>query len=609
MIGDPTAGLKSHSKTPMKHTTHTSSIFKTITGCVVAAISFTCYGQGHTGGRELNTATGNIIIGSQTNVINKGRLIVSTGWINHGTYLDTTGKVCFAGENSELGGTSATNFNDLTILASGNVTATLPGNTVRRILKADGTLHANGNITLLSGPSGTALISGEGTGDISGEVIHQRFMEDGFGYSYFSSPFSDGIVSDLENFIDLDEDFPPVYRYDEDRVSSGWVSYSAGSNPLLPLSGYALNFGASHNAVLVSVSGNVNSGSIQTSVFNHGHPYTQGFFLAGNPYPSPIDWDAETGWTRQNIDDAIYFFNASDTNRYTGTYSSYVNGISSDGIAGRIIPAMQGYFVHVSDGSYPVTGTFGCTNAVRTLDLNPMFHKKENDLFPQIRLYAAYPDHRSKADPLVIYFCDSATDEFDPGHDALKLLNSDSLSPSLFALTQSGKKLSISGMTGPAGQKTVPLGLRNLVGGDVQFFMRTTNNLPPGLRIYLWDKKSGIHHRLDLIHDQGFNLEQGGNDDRFFLVFSYDDPVDEKDHPDPIRVFCSDGRLHVESFLGPGESGTLALFSLTGQQLWEMDIRGSDEFDADPGVPTGLYLLRFSSSDGVFAIKILISRL
>ena len=54
--------------------------------------------------------------------------------------------------------------------------------------------------------------------------------------------------------------------------------------------------------------------------------------LVGNPYPSAIDWDASSGWTKTNIDNAIYFFKASGTDQYGGTYSSYVNGVSSDGI-------------------------------------------------------------------------------------------------------------------------------------------------------------------------------------------------------------------------------------------------------------------------------------
>ena len=49
--------------------------------------------------------------------------------------------------------------------------------------------------------------------------------------------------------------------------------------------------------------------------------YTKGFNLVGNPYPSAIDWDAASGWTKTNIDNAVYYFKASATDQYGGTYS------------------------------------------------------------------------------------------------------------------------------------------------------------------------------------------------------------------------------------------------------------------------------------------------
>ena len=74
---------------------------------------------------------------------------------------------------------------------------------------------------------------------------------------------------------------------------------------------------------------------------------------------------------RNNVDNALYYFNASTTDQYGGTYSSYINGVSSDGIAGNLIPSMQRFFVHVTDGTYPVAASFSISNDARTDDLNP----------------------------------------------------------------------------------------------------------------------------------------------------------------------------------------------------------------------------------------------
>src|SRR5690606_10299861 len=106
--------------------------------------------------------------------------------------------------------------------------------------------------------------------------------------------------------------------------------------------------------------------------------FTRGFHLIGNPYPSPIDWNASEGWTKLNVENGIYFFTAGTT-QYTGTYTSYVNGISStDGKSSNIIPSMQGFFVKVTNpaaGASKVTGSLSINNKARVNDFSQQFLK------------------------------------------------------------------------------------------------------------------------------------------------------------------------------------------------------------------------------------------
>jgi len=179
--------------------------------------------------------------------------------------------------------------------------------------------------------------------------------------------------------------------------------------------------------------GEVNNGSVAVTLYNNNNTYTKGFNLVGNPYPSPVDWNA-AGWTRTGIDNALYFFRTSTTDEYGGTYSSYVNGISSDGVADSIIPSMQGFFVHVSDGTYPVTGVLGATNSVRVNNQSHIFFKSSlsaNRFL--IRLTAAFTDDAASADPMVVYFDDDAAVAFDRELDALKLFNTDMMVTNLFS--------------------------------------------------------------------------------------------------------------------------------------------------------------------------------
>ena len=252
------------------------------------------------------------------------------------------------------------------------------------ILKAaNGNLDTGDQLTLISDSLQTALIDGSGNGEILGTVTMQRYMDTAFGYKYFSTPFSNSTVGDFSSWIDLAASFPNFYEYNENREdasgndATGWEPYTNSSNSVNVAEGYALNFGNTFAPATVEVTGEVNNGNISINLQNHNGLYTKGFNLVGNPYPSPIDWDA-TGWTKTNIDDGIYFFTAGTTDQYTGTYTSYVNGISSaDGKSSNIIPSMQGFFVKVSDGK--TTGTLDMTNPVRTIDFNQPFLKKNSN--------------------------------------------------------------------------------------------------------------------------------------------------------------------------------------------------------------------------------------
>ncbi len=80
--------------------------------------------------------------------------------------------------------------------------------------------------------------------------------------------------------------------------ASGWTDYSTKTNILYPMAGYAANLGPNDIPNTIDVTGIVNNGNVSITLYNNNNPFTQGFNLVGNPYPSPIDWDAISGWTK-----------------------------------------------------------------------------------------------------------------------------------------------------------------------------------------------------------------------------------------------------------------------------------------------------------------------
>jgi hypothetical protein len=551
----------------------------------------------------------NIIIATGSSLTVDGNTLRISGTItNNGTFSATTGTI-------EMNGTAAQSIPPNTFISNtlGGLTA---NNTTSLILEGpltvtgivyipNGTLSSDGFLTLASTASGTALIDGTGTGTVSGNVTMQRYLPSQFGYKYFSSPFNAATVNEFAYEIKLNSSFSRFYKYDESRTSSGWVSYAKNDSILHPLHGYAVNFGDTVSAKTVSVTGVVNNGTISRTLYNHNYPYTLGFSLAGNPYPSPIDWEAAEGWNNTNIDNAIYYFQAGGADEYSGTYSTYINGVPNDGLPDKnIIPSMQGFFVHVSDGEdYPVTGTLEMDNRVRITDQSHQFIKSgDRNVKSLIRITARFSDFTiGSSDPMVIYFDEKALNGFDSRLDALKLLNTDPFSPNLYAVSPDGYKLSISALPFTDDSLLyVPLGIKTTINGNITFRISDLENLSNISNIYLHDRVNQVYQSMDNNETYTIPLAKGEYNDRFSLGLvkgTTDIPGNGK-QAGMLEVYYSRGTLIAEINLPQGNTkGTFVIYNISGQVLLMKDIYSSGYNEFNPQLKTGIYIVSFMSGN------------
>ncbi len=560
------------------------------------------------------TIEGSVTIGASSNFTTGSFAHYIGGNLeNNGSFTAAGSTITLNGKSAQtIGGTTPVDFNNLTIGSGSITTVNTAGQTISGILLSNGTLNSGGNITLLSTAAQTALIDGTGTGQVLGNVIMQRYLPSGFGYKYFSSPFQTAPVSELGDDMDLSASFPPVYRYDESRISSGWVKYIIPGNPLVPLAGYSMNFGSVSDPKTVDVTGVVNNGSMSVTLYNHNNTYTKGYNFVGNPFSSPIDWDAATGWIKTNIDDAVYYFKGSTTDQYGGTYSTYLAGHSSDGLATNIIPSMQGFFVHVSDGTFPVTATFGLSNDVRITNLtHPFLKSSQQNQTSLLRLIAFYSDDSASYDPAVIYFDDKATFNFDGQLDALKLYNTDNKVPNFYTSGNDGSRLSINALPFTADNLyRIPLGLLTARDGNIAFKIKDIGSSFAGKSITISDIVTGINQNLSDNNEYKVFLDAGNYPDRFFLnlsdVATDVTVVDSK--ADWFTVYSSHGKLKAEISLLSGETGTLSVYNLTGQILFNDKVYVSGYHEYSPGVKDGIYIVRFISDMRSISKKLFIHR-
>lgn len=549
-------------------------------------------------------------------LLNGSSLSVGTGMLKVSGTVTAAGSIAATSGTVEFNGTSAQvipaglfTSSSVKNLTTNNTAGTALGGTlnVTGVLKATtGTFATGSHLTLMSTATATALIDGSGAGSVTGDVTMQRYLPSGFGYRYISSPFQAALVSELDEDLNLAASFPALYRYDENLASAGWVKHIIATDTLKPFAGYAANFGALSAATTIDITGTVNNGALSTQLFNHNRTYSLGFNLVGNPYPSPIDWTAASGWTKTNIDNAIYYFNNGTVNQYQGAYSSYVNGVSSDGVASNIIPSMQGFFVHVSNGSYPVSATLAANNSVRVNNLSPSYHREtSNTEYPIIRLSAGFTSDSAYSDPMVVYFDNSATDAFEQEKDARKMLNTDERVPNLYSVS-SEEKLAINAITVPDNStRYIPLGLKLDKDGEVEFKMRDIIRMPAGLRAYFADVEKGIIQDAEQMPRYKLPLSKGEYAHRFYLMFSKQEKV-LLPGTEELIAFVKDGSVYVTV---PSGSGELLITNMLGQAVrQETIVSGGLHKTTLDGAAPGVYIVTLISDGRKLSKKVVVEQ-
>jgi len=552
----------------------------------------------------------NISIASGGSVtVNGGTLQIAGTISNSGTFTATNGSIVMDGTAAQTIPASTFAANTVDNLTINNSSGVTLGGTlnISGILKAaTGNLNTGGYLTLLSTSTQTALIDGSGAGEVLGNTTMQLYISSAYGYNYISSPFTAAAVTELSSYYtSLSSTFPGFYSYSESDSTSGWDVDTGTGSTMTPLLGYACNFGSSSSALTAALNGTVSNHTLSSTLYNHNKTYTLGYNLAGNPYPSPIDWNATSGWTKTNIDNAIYYFNNSDTNQYTGTYSSYVGGVSSDGIANNVIPAMQGFFVHVTNGSYPVTGTLSVNNPARVNNLTPFFHRQTAVDIPMLRLVAGFSTDASNADPMVLYYSDSATDLFSSNLDALKLLNTTANVPSFYAISaDKATNYSIRALSNPIDSThIVPLGLQTQKGGLVTFTAKDIENIPTSTHIYLYDTKTGTSQDLQSNPQYQVSLGAGKYESRFFLMLTAKDKASIPVINTALNAYANGEHLFVYLTDGNGE---VIVTDMLGQVISKNGISGNGYHEITLEVSSGIYIATLISDMGKQSKKIFI---
>jgi len=394
---------------------------------------------------------------------------------------------------------------------------------------SSGTLAAGGNLRLVSNASTTGMISGAtGTGNVTGNVQVNRYMPGVSGYRFVSSPIqqaaglttaafgvalvgANGLVWDP--LFSIPSPFPNCWFYDETVLNTyaqyGWTSATPGA--LQTGRGYALIAPLNHTASLV---GPVNNGALAatTPMSRTGVQNGAGVNLMGNPYPSPISWNAFRALNSTSEVAAVVKRFAS-TGAYYGQYVDWNGAVGTPGSVGDNIALGQAFFItKINGGSLPVN----YNNSIRIDNTSTTFYEAEE---PQISsLLRMQLVGGAGADEFVLYFDPSATNNYDVNYDAVKFLSETAGIPNIYTNIDS-LKVSINVLNALNQDMVIPMGIVAKTAGNYLLNVLEQASFAPTSMLFLEDRDLGIWSDLRTTIQYSVDLPAGNHNGRFFLHF------------------------------------------------------------------------------------------
>ena len=370
---------------------------------------------------------------------------------------------------------------------------------------------------------------------------------------------------------------------------------SAGSNASSPLDvtrGYMIYYPNTSTTYLFA--GTMNNADFTANTSHYsvtiGPDTYTGFNLVPNPYPSAIDWDAASGWTRTLINDAIWIWNPT-----AGNYAAYAAQAGTNN-GTRYIPQGQSFFVQSSNTS-PV---LAMNNSVRVHNTQA-FYKSTETVLPE--LFRLHIDGIETSDEIVVRFNQEAGIE-NGLFDVAKLTGSES-APQLYTLTESSEKLSINALPHSTQTIIVPVGLEYNQEGQLEFVSSGFESFESSVTIFLEDKL--LNKMIDLRETPAYTFTHStGNDALRFNLHFYGvnstPAIAAKDY----NIWSTVDHLNIHIPALTGQKATVELYDLLGHLVLSRQVNlGTPTQIAVPQF-NGMGIVRVIANSQVFSEKVFI---
>lgn len=393
-------------------------------------------------------------------------------------------------------------------------------------IAADKALTVNGTLTNSAGNGGLVINSGgsliESTAGIAGTVNSAIPATE---WHLISAPISNATSAM----------FTGKYLQTHSENTNAYTDITLTTDALTPGKGYAVYGDAGFTA---SYAGTLNTGNqtYSTTAASYSSP-NGGWNLVGNPYPCSIDWSAASGWTKTNVNNAIY------VHRNSSTWATFIGGVAANSGTRYIAPG-QGFFVQST-----AAGTLAMTNAVKVHNATTFF-KNADEVVPNLlRIEVSGNGYKDEA---VVRFAPEATAEFDGNYDAHKLYGDVAEAAQVYTL--GSIPLAINSL--PA-TSTVPLGIYTGAAGTYTLAATEINDLTG---VTLEDTHTGIF--TDLTKSPcSVELTAGESGQRFVLHFGPLSIEDKESTPASIYSYRHTAYISMNG----NTTADIFIYTISGQ--------------------------------------------
>lgn len=338
--------------------------------------------------------------------------------------------------------------------------------------------------------------------------------------------------------------FMGCYMHEFNPFTQEWVGL--GSDPFTSLDyqkGYMVYY--PNTSATFTLTGTLRYGGVQLFT-NTIMP--NNYLLIPNPYPSAIDWD-NASWVKNGVYDAVWIWNPQ-----LGNYAAYGSeaGVNN---GSNIIPQGQSFFVRAKDSFVNLA-----TDPSTPCHDNTAFYKACSQAQNLLRIKAS---GNSFADESIIRFRDDVLEGVDE-KDVAKAYGNP-MAPQLATMVDS-ELLSINSLPINNSQVEVPIHFESELSGTVTLQFSQMESFPSSTSIRLVDKSSNYSQNVREQPLFSFAHQPGLNAERFSIVFGEANSIEEPNNQS-IKMWITDGKLHISTSKLIGQKAELALYTSIGQKL------------------------------------------